>query len=273
MNTLSIADFFADVKWGESISSKKVGTLPVNGSDEQKRTNEIKTVAPMLDAFDIAGRTITADALHTQRAFAEYLVRRGAHYHLTAKENQPTLLDDVRLWFESPGEPDHEQIELGHGRIESRRIWVTSKLNEYLAFPHVGQAFRVERTVEYKNGRRKGWREYAYGITSLSAEQADAEQLLKDNRGHWSIESVHYMLDWDFDEDRSRIRTGHGPENMTRLRRFAIGVLKSKQKRYETVREQMLRLNRMPRVVLDYLKLTGNTALRSAAPTATPPRL
>ena len=152
MNTLSIADFFADVKWGESISSKKVGTLPVNGSDEQKRTNEIKTVAPMLDAFDIAGRTITADALHTQRAFAEYLVRRGAHYHLTAKENQPTLLDDVRLWFESPGEPDHEQIELGHGRIESRRIWVTSKLNEYLAFPHVGQAFMVERTVEYKNG-------------------------------------------------------------------------------------------------------------------------
>ena len=78
------------------------------------------------------------------------------------------------------------------------------------------------------------------------------------------------MLDWDFDEDRSRIRTGHGPENMTRLRRFAIGLLKSKQKRYETVREQMLRLNRMPRVVLDYLKLTGNTALRTTGATAAP---
>ena len=68
------------------------------------------------------------------------------------------------------------------------------------------------------------------------------------------------------------LKNNNGPENMTRLRRFAIGVLKSKQKRYETVREQMLRLNRMPRVVLDYLKLTGNTALRSATPTATPPR-
>ena len=61
------------------------------------------------------------------------------------------------------------------------------------------------------------------------------------------------MLDWDFDEDRSRIRTGHGPENMTRLRRFAIGLL-----------------NRMPRVVLDYLKLTGNTALRTTGATAAP---
>ena len=212
-------------------------------------------------------------SLHYRGSTTEYLVRRGAHYHLTAKENQPTLLDDVRLWFESPGEPDHEQIELGHGRIESRRIWVTSKLNEYLQFPHVGQAFMVERTVEYKNKRCKGWREYAYGITSLSAEQADAEQVLKDNRGHWSIESVHYMLDWNFDEDRSRsrIRSGHGPENMTRLRRFAIGLLKSKQKKYETVREQMLRLNRMPRVVLDYLKLTGNTALRNAGVPAPSP--
>ncbi len=135
----------------------------------------------MLDAVDIGGRTITADALHTQRAFAEYVVGRDAHYHLTAKENQPTLLDDVRLWFESPGEADHEQTDLEHGRIETRRIWVTSKLNEYLEFPHVGQAFMVERTVEYKNKRRKGWREYAYGITSLSAEQADAEQVLKES--------------------------------------------------------------------------------------------
>ena len=159
---------------------------------------------------------------------------------------------------------DYEQTDLEHGRIETRRIWVTSKLNEYLQFPHVGQAFRVERIVEYKSKRREGWREYAYGITSLSAEQADAEQVLRDNRGHWSIESVHYMLDWDFDEDRSRIRSGHGPENMTRLRRFAIGLLKSKQKKHETVREQMLRLNRTTRVVMDYLKLTGNTALRSA---------
>jgi predicted transposase YbfD/YdcC len=53
--------------------------------------------------------------------------------------------------------------------------------------------------------------------------------VLKVNRGQWSSEnSCHYVLDWNFDEDRSRIRTGYGPENITRLRRFAIGVIKSK---------------------------------------------
>src|SRR2546430_17140508 len=60
-------------------------------------------------------------------------------------------------------------------------------------------------------------------------QQAGPHQVLKVNRGHWAIEnSCHYIIDWNYDEDRSRIRTGHGPENMTRLRRFAISVIKSK---------------------------------------------
>jgi hypothetical protein len=40
--------------------------------------------------------------------------------------------------------------------------------------------------------------------------------------------SCHYILDWNYDEDRCRIRTGRGPENITRLRRFAISLVKSK---------------------------------------------
>jgi predicted transposase YbfD/YdcC len=70
---------------------KKVGTLPVEGSDEEKQTNEIKTAIPLLEAIDIQGKTITADALLTQRELARYLVEpRGAHYHFTVKANQKT---------------------------------------------------------------------------------------------------------------------------------------------------------------------------------------
>ena len=68
---------------------KKVGTLPVKGSDEEKQTNEIKIAIPLLDCIDIRGKTITADALLTQGALARYLVEeRKAHYHFTAKNNQ-----------------------------------------------------------------------------------------------------------------------------------------------------------------------------------------
>ena len=66
---------------------KKVGTLPVEGSDEEKQTNEIKIAIPLLNNIDIKGKTITADALLTQRELASYLVERKAHYHFTVKGN------------------------------------------------------------------------------------------------------------------------------------------------------------------------------------------
>ena len=72
---------------------------------------------------------------------------------------------------------------------------------------------------------------------------------------------MHHILDWSFDEDRSRIRTGHGPHNMTRLRRFAIGLIKA---RGLAVAETMRRLARNPRRVLDFLKMANNAAPRPA---------
>ncbi|MBN2033252.1 MAG: transposase [Deltaproteobacteria bacterium] len=85
----------------------------------------------------------------------------------------------------------------------------------------------IEReSIDKKSGQIS--RDIAYGITSRKPEEANPQQLLAINRGHWSIEnSCHYILDWNFDEDRSRIRTGYGPENISRLRRFAIGVIKA----------------------------------------------
>ena len=68
------------------------------------------------------------------------------------------------------------------------------------------------------------------GITSRTPQEASPQRVLAVNRGHWSIESVHYIIDWNYDEDRNRIRKGSGPENITRLRRFAVGILKSFQK-------------------------------------------
>jgi predicted transposase YbfD/YdcC len=204
--------------------------LPVKGSDKEKRTNEIKTAIPLLDSIDIQGKTITADALLTQRELAKYIVeKRKAHYHFTAKDNQKKLLKEVSSFFENVSwDPDYTTKDKpNHGRNETRRIWVTTELNKYLKFPHVAQAFKIERVTYRKKG--KNTRVVAYGITSKTPQMATAEQILRDNRQHWSIEnSCHYILDWNFDEDRCRISKGYGPENITRLRRFAIGLLKSK---------------------------------------------
>ena len=124
-----------------------------------------------------------------------------------------------------------------------------------LDFPHIGQAFAIEREFIDKKTGKVSSKELVYGITSRKKEQADAQKILKVVRGHWSIEnSCHYILDWNYDEDRCRIRTGYGPENITRLRKFAISVIKSKK--VYSVAQKMRELSFNARAVFDYLKMT-----------------
>ena len=238
---------------------KKVGALPVAATDELKRTNEIKTAIPLLDAIDIQNKDITADALLTQRNFADYLVQtRNAHYHFTVKNNQPGLFQDIALFFNDRKHPDFVLTDTpDHGRIEIRTIWITTALNGYLNFPHVQQAFLIQRQCTDKKTGDSSC-EITYGITSRPPDQADAQKLLAINRGHWSIEnSCHYILDWNYDENRCRIRTGYGPENITRLRRFAIGIIKSKKVR--SVAQKMRQLMGNTRLIFDYLRMTKNS--------------
>lgn len=215
---------------------------------------------PLLAGCAIAGRDITGDAMLTQRSLARYIISRGAHYHFTVKDNQKTLAQDIRRYFAQRGEADYaEPTRIAHGRIETRRIWTSTALNDYLDFPHLGQIGLIEReSIDKKSGHTR--REWAISITSRTPREYSPQQLLAINRGHWSIESLHHILDWSYDEDRSRIRTGHGPANVTRLRRFAIGVLKSFQKPNQNIPEMMRQLARRPRQVLDYLRLTENSA-------------
>ncbi len=184
--------------------------------------------------------------------------QRQAHYHFTVKNNQPGLFQDIELYFKNRQAPDFIHCDPpDHGRIEIRKIWTTTELNDYLNFPHVGQAFVIQReSTDKKTGVYSC--DIAYGITSRTAQQANAQRVLEINRGHWSIENCcHYIIDWNYHEDRSRIRTGNGPENITRLRRFAISIIKSKGVRSVAQKMRQLALN--VRLVFDYLRMTANS--------------
>ena len=113
-----------------------------------------------------------------------------------------------------------------HGRLEERKIWTSKTLNDYLDFPYVGQVFCIERIREViKTGERT--REVAYGITSLSPEEAKPADILNIVRSHWKIEnSLHWVRDVTFDEDRCRIRKGNGPHVMASIRNIAISLLR-----------------------------------------------
>ena len=206
----------------------------------------------------------TADALLTQRTLATYLIGRGADYLFTVKGNQKTLLSDIRLTLdedtpaarrtlrtraEARARPPREALHLGLGRAQ-RLSRLPRRRSELRRAPR-NRRGHVRQTPVRDRLRRH----------QPAPDAASPERLLALNRGHWTIEATHHILDWSFDEDRSRIRAGHGPENMTPLRRFAIGVVKG---RGLAVAETMRNLARNPRRVLDFLKMTDNTAPRPA---------
>src|SRR5271168_984923 len=53
------------------------------------------------------------------------------------------------------------------------------------------------------------------------------ERLAAGSRGHWGVESMHWVLDVEFKDDLSRYRAGHGAKNMAVVRRFALGLLRA----------------------------------------------
>ena len=197
-----------------------------------EKTNEIPCVKPLLADLDIRGTVVTADALHTQRETARYLVEdKGADYVFTVKDNQPTLRQDIETLHLDAAPPQHTTFDKDHGRIEQRDIWTSTALNEYLDFPCVGQVFLIKRTTTNLVGGlvdgRKTTEEFVVGVTSLSEDKANPVRLLELNRGEWEIENrLHYVRDVTYDEDRSQVRTGNAPQVMAGIRNLSISLLR-----------------------------------------------
>jgi predicted transposase YbfD/YdcC len=187
-------------------------------------TNEIGRFRPLLDRLDLTGTVITADALHTQREHADWLVSvKHAHYLLVVKANQPALHQQLKAlpWRKIPlADQTHHR---GHGRVEIRRLQVTTTAG--LDFPHATQAIRITRRVRPLASRR--WRTVTvYAVTSLNAAQASPARLANWTRGHWGIEALHHIRDTTYAEDACQVRTGNSPRTMASLRNLAIAILR-----------------------------------------------
>ena len=142
--------------------------------DVQAKTNEIPMFATLLDRIDLAGAVVTADAMHAQRAHAEYLAgQRRAHYLITVKRNQPSLHAQLAglPWRQIPAADI--QHDRAHGRAERRALKVMA-VAAGLAFPHAAQAIQVVRRRRPLSGKNsKKWStETVYAVTSLAVTQA-----------------------------------------------------------------------------------------------------
>ena len=197
------------------------------------KTNEIGAMPDLLADLIITGHVFTMDALLTQREIAQTIVDNQGDYVMLAKDNQPTLRQDIATLFEperctpgfSPPSKDlrtETTISKGHGRLEYRTLQASVALNEYSDWPGLHQVFRLDRkTIILKTGEVR--QETVYGLTSLPRERASAAQLLHLTRAHWGIENrSHWVRDVTFGEDHSQVRKGTLPQTMAALRNCVI---------------------------------------------------
>ncbi len=189
------------------------------------KADEITQFAPLLAPLDLAGAVVTADALHTQREHAEFLVTaKNAHYILVVKKNQPGLYARLRNLPCRSVPVNDRQAGRGHGRQEQRTLQAAT-VAAGLPFPHAAQALRIIRRTRPLSGGT--WHTVTtYAVTSLSVIQATPAQLAGWIRGHWQIEALHHIRDVSYAEDASQVRTGNGPQVMATLRNLAIAILK-----------------------------------------------
>jgi predicted transposase YbfD/YdcC len=190
------------------------------------KTNEITVFRPLLAPLDLDGAVVTFDALHSQTGHARFLVEdKHAHYIALIKGHQPTLLRRLKplLWREVP--LLDKTRATAHGRDEIRRIKAATVTG--VTFPHAVQAVQIVRRRRIVT-TGKTTVERIYGVTDLTAEQADAAEIAQRIRDHWGIENkIHHVRDTTCAEDASRVRTGAAPRAMASLRNLAIGALRT----------------------------------------------
>lgn len=193
--------------------------------ETSEKSNEITAISELLEALDISGSTITIDAMGCQKQIAEKICGKGADYVLGLKANQPTLLQDVKLYFESEvtGEKT-ETLEKDHGRIEQREYYLETNIDwlscrsEWANLNGIGMV--KTSVISMKTGETT--QESRFYITSLT----NVEQFAYTVRKHWSIESqLHWQLDVTFREDASRARKDNSPLNLNILRKEALSLL------------------------------------------------
>jgi predicted transposase YbfD/YdcC len=200
------------------------------------KENEIVAIPKLLAMLDLKGSTVTIDAIGCQREIARQITQAKGHYVLQVKDNQPTLhagakklmdeaiLESMAGW---KGSMD-EQVDAGHGRVETRRVWLTTEVKHLGAdllelWPGLKAVAAIERVREVIGKEPSVERHYYI----LSDGKCDAQRAAQIIRGHWSIENgLHHVLDVSFNEDLSRVRKGHGAENLSRLRRLSANLLR-----------------------------------------------
>jgi predicted transposase YbfD/YdcC len=199
------------------------------------KSNEITAIPSLLEMLELDEATVTIDAMGCQKDIAQKIIDRKGHYVLALKGNQSALHDDVQAFLDDriargvTRQGDYyETVEKSHGRIETRKCWTCWQV-DWLTQRHVWAGLASMAAVECtRTVRDKTSTERRYFLSSHSGRQAQKLAVLI--RNHWRVEnSLHWTLDVCFNEDQCRVRVANAAENLARIRRISLLLLKQEK--------------------------------------------
>lgn len=196
------------------------------------KSNEITAVPQLLRALELEGCIVTLDAMGCQKNIAKEICEADADYVLALKGNHETVHEEVASFLQDARQKDWkkvphdflETVEKGHGRIETRRYWITEEIH-WFADRSKWEGLRSVGMVE--SIRQIGENSSSETRFFLCSLKADAKEFARAVRGHWAVENnLHWILDVCFREDQCRARAGHAAQNLAILRQIALNTLK-----------------------------------------------
>ena len=197
----------------------------------EEKSNQITAIPLLLERIDLANSLITIDAMGCQKAIARDIVAGGGDFVISVKDNQPKLRGAIETYFDNHLERDledlryrsHEVDEATHGRIDERSYVLTKVPRDFAVkeeWPWVKAIGYSLRVTRHADGRETDETRY-YILSRYCSGKRFSEAV----RGHWGIESMHWVLDVNFREDDSRTRERTLGNNLSWLRRFAVTLL------------------------------------------------
>jgi predicted transposase YbfD/YdcC len=207
-----------------------------------EKSNEITAIPILLTLLNslnlLSGLIITTDAMGCQKNIVEMIINYGANYILHIKDNQKKLFEDIKCLFNNISTFKKKDIDVktfeskpekDHGRItiwKITRILINDHINKWLPtsveWNELHSVIMVTRITSSGLNYAHISEETNYYISSLNYSP---QKLLGIIRNHWSVEILHYNLDWTFREDECRIRRGYGSENYSLFRKLAINFI------------------------------------------------
>lgn len=213
-----------------------------------EKTNEIKGIIELLNYLTVNGAVVTIDAIGTQKSIIQKIEKGKGGFVLPVKDNQSNLKNDILTYLDESIKNNDDKINKyvenakNHGRNEKRTYYsmidasciLDDEFKKYVKT--IGKVVReTEKNIIDENRDIIKIVKTKEEVIYISNLEMNAKTLGSYIRNHWIIEdSLHWVLDNTFKEDRMTNKKGNSMENSAFMRKIAYNILRLFQQKQST---------------------------------------